>query len=144
MKKIIFILIIFAFIANVSAQLKVDSLGNITFGNASSSIFGTNNNNIPITFKMKNTLAGNTGNGIYNNVSFGYGAMGNQPTGQFNTANGAFALLNNSNGSHNTAFGCCALCETTSGNHNTAIGEYALLNNDSGYETDDFDKIGGE
>jgi len=41
MKKIVLTFIVFAFIANVSAQLKVDGSGNILFGSSSSNFLGT-------------------------------------------------------------------------------------------------------
>ena len=50
------------------------------------------------------------------------------PTGSFNTATGAGALLFNT-ADQNTAFGAAALLFNTTGFGNTAVGAAALLNN---------------
>lgn len=94
MKKAIFTFIVFALIVNVSAQIKIDSssgqvgvgtlnpqyrlhiagdayaTGNMYLG-STSNFLGTTNN-VPVTFKVNNTLAGFTGSSDDTNASFGY------------------------------------------------------------------------
>ena len=82
MKKIIVTIIGFAFLASVSAQLRVDVNGNTQvdkniYLNSASNFIGTTGTNIPITFKANNVLAGFTGHSGNTNVSFGYGALPN-------------------------------------------------------------------
>ncbi len=91
MKKIVSIIIVFAFFANVSAQLKVNSSGETTTNN----IF---------TFKVNNVLAGFTGSSTNSNVSFGFSALRNT-TGMYNTAIGYNVLSYNKTGTYNTAIG---------------------------------------
>ncbi len=52
--------------------------------------------------------------------------------GDFNTANGAFALYFNTIGERNTAIGDSALYQNTNGNRNTAVGNTALVTNTEG------------
>ena len=147
MKKFIVITLLFSlFLANVSAQLKVNSLGdtyaskNIYLGN-SSNFLGTTASNIPVTFKVNNTIVGYTGHSGSTNVFFGYmsgnGGMANTvigyhalyySTGHANTANGYGSLYNNTSGCGNTAIGQYALRSNTYGNNNTAIGNNADVN----------------
>ena len=149
MKKIVLTFIVFAFLANVSAQLKVNSLGNIGIGKdpqykldvagdicigSASNIFGTTNNNA-ITFKVNNTLAGFTGSSGNTNVSFGYWALFfNTTTNRYNTAIGYSALYGNT-ASSNTATGYYALNSNITGNNNTATGSLALCNNTASNNT---------
>lgn len=58
--------------------------------------------------------------------------MSNNTDGNFNTANGAFALNFNSTGERNTAVGDSALNQNTEGNRNTATGNAALVVNTIG------------
>jgi len=53
-------------------------------------------------------------------------------TGDYNTANGAYALEFNTTGSYNTANGVDALYSNTNGYYNTANGFYALFFNTTG------------
>ena len=146
MKKIILSLIVFAFIANVSAQLKVDASGNVGIGKnpqykldvagdiyigSASNVIGTTNTN-PITFKVNNVLAGFTGAENNTNVSFGYNSIPNPSPDKSNTAIGYYALHNNTNGNLNIANGYLALYSNISGSNNTANGNWALYYNTSG------------
>jgi len=153
MKKISLTLFFFALIANVTAQLKVNSsglvgvgnanpqhqldvignanvLGNIYFGSASN-FLATNNSSFPITFKVNNTLAGFSGHSGNFNVSFGYGALVSNTSGNYNTATGYQALLYNTTGNYNTVNGAYAL-KYNEGDYNTAIGYNALYYATSG------------
>ena len=173
MKRLFFTLTVFAFLANVSAQVKVNSsgqvgikttnpqyeldvvgntrvAGNIYLG-SSSDFLGTTANNVPITFKLNNVLAGYTGHSGSSNVSFGYQALNNSCTDQSfsvaigvgalyynmsgfaNTANGGEALYSNNSGYQNTANGYRALYSNISGYANTAIGQSSLYNNEIGH-----------
>jgi hypothetical protein len=127
MKKIILTIMIFAFTANVSAQLEVDATGDTRVsGNLylenNSGLIATFNDNVPITFKVGGFWAGSTGT---SNVSFGYNAFPANTTGVANTSNGAYALYENITGHYNTASGYDALYNNETGNYNTAIGYYA-------------------
>jgi len=154
MKKIAFTFILFALCANVSAQLKINSSGQVVMGTSlqnyklevagntyaagnillgwnASNFLGTTGN-FPITFRVNNTLAGFTGHsGVDSNVSFGYGAL--YPislgftSGGFNVAIGLKALYSNGDNYHNTAVGAYALYNNE-GDSNTANGSYALNN----------------
>ena len=58
--------------------------------------------------------------------------------GNYNTANGAFALQHNDKGNYNTASGSSALFANTTGGNNTATGNNALYSNTTGnYNTAD-------
>ena len=139
--------ILFIFLMNsssVSAQLKVNSSGNIELGSTTNTI-GTSNN-VPITFKINGVLAGFTGSSSNSNVSFGYSTLRTSggydntaigfsalanTTGGENTAVGKSALYSNVTGIYNTAVGCGALY-LNKGNSNTANGSNALYSNSSG------------
>jgi len=127
MKKIVFTIIVFAIIANVSAQLEVDSLGNVGIGGTIGTI-----TNVPVTFKVNNSLAGFTGNFGNYNVSFGYGALPSNLLGRSNTAIGYNALFADTTGFSNTAIGRSALYNNIKGDNNTAIGDNALSQNTTG------------
>jgi len=137
MKKIIFILVIFAYVANGLAQVEVDSIGDAyVTGNilleSTSNFLGTISNSDPLTFKVSSSLVGFTGCSGKTNVSFGYGALSNPLAGTGNVAIGSQALRINSNTNNNTAVGYAALGNNTSGMDNTASGNCALYNNSSG------------
>jgi hypothetical protein len=62
-------------------------------------------------------------------TSFGTGALGNNTTGNDNSAFGSNALSSNTTGAGNTAEGSGALASNTFGSGNTADGGAALFNN---------------
>jgi len=117
--------------SSVSAQLKINSSGNIELEGASSTIMTLNN--MPITLKVNNVLAGFTGSSANTNVSFGYEALNNPLAGNNNTAIGRRAFYLNIEGTHNAATGYLALQNNTSGCNNTANGSQALFNNTTGW-----------
>ena len=131
MKKIFLTIFIFVFVANVSAQLKVNSSGethvakSILLG-SSTSFLGTTSSStpFPLTFKVNNVLAGSTGTLLNSNVSFGYQAL-NSSMGSGNVAVGSRALYFNTSTS-NTANGFEALYSNLNGASNTANVAYAL------------------
>ena len=108
----------------VSAQLKINSSGNIELEGASSTIVSLNGT--PFTFKVSNVLAGFTGGSSNSNMSFGYSALRNSLAGYHNTAVGYSALSNNATGTSNTAVGYSALSTNTTGTYNTANGFNSL------------------
>jgi len=151
MRKLVISIVFVAFLANVSAQLKVNSSGDTYISKniylqSASNFLGTTGN-VPITFKVNSSLAGFTGNSTNTNVSFGYEslkdplttgyynvacnvavgfrALYSNTTGGYNTANGSHALYSNTTGSYNTANGINALSVNTIGSNNTAIGSGA-------------------
>lgn len=97
---------------------------------ASANFIGTNDN-VPLTFKVNNQLAGKIDPSTYN-VSLGYQSLRSTTTGSNNTAFGAGALYSNTTGYGNTANGDGALYSNTGGFLNTAIGRYALFFNTTG------------
>ena len=156
MKKRVFTVtvIVFAFLANVSAQLTVDSTGRVGIGTEipqfkldingdtrvtggsiylgdASGFLGTINND-PVRFKVGHDLAGYTGNEKKTNVSFGYIALSSNTVDEFNTAIGWRALNNNTGGYRNTANGASALYGNINGYCNTANGVNALTYNMNG------------
>lgn len=102
-------------------------------------------NNIPLTFRVNNLLAGSIGDGLSNtflglragisnttgnaNTAFGFNALNFNTNGAGNTAGGCYALSDNTTGASNTAFGSNALTLNTIGNYNTSIGMNSLANN---------------
>jgi hypothetical protein len=135
MKKLICLVMFFAYIANVSAQLEVDATGNThvagkLYLESDSGIIATTGN-VPITFKVNGILAGSTGRSGKSNVSFGYNALSKATSGS-NTAIGYWALYANTTGSSNTAIGDNALTSNTTGQYNIAIGVDVLYSNSSG------------
>jgi hypothetical protein len=136
MKRIIFTAMVFAFVANVSAQLKVDAAGDTRISKniyleSASNILGTMASNVPITFKVNGILAGYTGRLGKENVSFGYEALASN-TGGYNTAIGYSALYSNTVGWYNTANGHSALYSNTTGYYNVATGHITLYGNTTG------------
>jgi len=117
MKKIISTIIVFAFFANLNAQLKVDSLGNVGIGGVAGTI-----DNAPITFKVNGSLAGFTGSSANSNVSFGFGSLPNSLAGTNNTVLGFNAFFHNINGNGNTVIGNSAFYNISQGSNNTVIG----------------------
>ena len=147
MKKIILSFFVLACFVNVSAQIKVNSSGNVGIGKnpqykldvagdiymgSASNILGTTNSN-SITFKVNNVLAGFTGSSANGNVSFGFESLPNTSTGTYNTAVGSGALRSNATtANYNVAIGSSALRLNTTGVDNTASGTCALYENVSG------------
>jgi len=140
MKKLIFTLIYFAFLASVSAQLNINSSGTYVAKNiyldGATSFLGTSNN-IPVIFKVNNILAGFTGSPGNSNMSFGFRALStNNTMGYQNVASGVDALRSNTAGSNNTALGFSVLYSNTTGSNNTALGSQTLnLNTIGSYNT---------
>ena len=162
MKKIICTVIVFAFLANVSAQLKVNSAGRVGIGTASlqykldvngatrvnggiypggstSGLIATTGD-VPVTFKVGGVLAGYTGSSGYRNVFFGYKALYSNTTGSLNTAIGIWADVNATDLTNATAVGFDA--KATSSNQVrigsssvTDIGGYVAWNNISDKRT---------
>ena len=153
MKKLIFTFIFCACLAQVSAQIEINSTGlvgvgtktpqyqfdvagdvratgNLYLGNSASNFLGTASD-IPITFKVNNVIAGFTGYAQNSNVSFGYGSLKNPLIGSNNVAIGLNALVANSWGGNNTAIGAYALTNG-GGANNTATGYSALYSNITG------------
>jgi len=146
MKKTILLLIIFAALTNVSAQIKVNSSGNVGIGKdplykldvagdiyigSTSNILGTTNSNA-ITFKVNGSSAGFSGSSSNTNMSFGFGSLPNPLAGTYNSAIGFNALNKNTTGSYNVANGYIALSSNTTGNANTANGSGTLMSNING------------
>jgi trimeric autotransporter adhesin len=77
-------------------------------------------------------FAGNGGSAGGENTAIGYGALGGNPTGSYNTATGASALAVITTGIGNTAAGYGALNGNTTGGYNTATGGDALFLNTTG------------
>jgi hypothetical protein len=75
---------------------------------------------------MGNNTTGN------NNTADGHDALFSNTTAIRNTATGSFALFFNTTGPDNTAAGYFALYSNTTGNSNTASGFAALMNNTTG------------
>jgi len=79
--------------SSVSAQLKINSSGNVELEGASNTICTLDGS--PITFKVNNILTGFTGTPSNSNSSFGFGALSNSLVGSDNTAIGIYALKTN-------------------------------------------------
>ena len=64
----------------------------------------------------------------YANTAMGLNALLDLsvPSGEENTAAGAYALENNTTASHNSAYGWAALYDNSTGTYNTAFGAGAL------------------
>jgi trimeric autotransporter adhesin len=97
-------------------------------GTSSGTNFMGTTDNVPLTFKVNNTLAGKIE--TYN-TSLGYQSL-MESNGYFLTAIGFRALQNNTTGNDNTAMGSQALVYNTSGGANTAVGSHALVSNEWG------------
>ena len=116
-------------------------------------IDGTNfigtTDNIPLTFKVNNQLAGRIDDTAHNaflgyqaglntlgydNVAIGHQALMNNIIGDWNTAIGSEALTNNT-GVSNTANGYQALQSNINGSQNTGIGYRVLYSNTGDYNT---------
>ena len=149
MKKTFLTMIVFAFIANVSAQLKVDATGNThvlgdLYLESDSNIIAATGN-VPVTFKVNGVLSGSTGSSAKYNVSFGYRALSSNTTGNYNTANGAYALPSNTTGNCNTAIGYYANALIDDLSNTTAIGYNATATSDNQVRigNDEVTSIGG-
>ena len=71
---------------------------------------------------------------VAQNTVTGAGALPNN-SGEYNTADGSYALASNTQGSGNTALGASALGGNLAGNYSTAVGEGALLWGPGSYNT---------
>jgi len=98
---------------------------------AATNFIGTTDN-VPLTFKVNNQLAGKIDNVLYN-TSLGYQALNSNTIGNYNTANGHSSLASNTTGYNNTANGAFSLGWNITGKGNTAIGYDALGWNTTGY-----------
>ncbi len=101
---------------------------------------------VPLTFKVNNQLAGKINSGGYtflgyeaglnntaaNSTFVGYHAGYLNTSGTENTALGYTALRSNSTGGYNTAIGSIALYRNETGENNTAVGRAAIQNNVTG------------
>ncbi|MFI5220821.1 MAG: beta strand repeat-containing protein [Bacteroidia bacterium] len=96
---------------------------------------GTNfigtSDNIPLTFKVNNTLSGFLDPNYYSTF-YGIGAGNLNNTGINNSASGYEALHSNTTGSWNTGFGMHTLYSNTTGASNSASGNYSLNSNTTG------------
>jgi trimeric autotransporter adhesin len=126
-------------------KLLLNEDGNATSGwttrgntgtNVDSNFVGTTDN-VPLTFKINNGLAGKIN--INGSLAFGRGALKNSSLSKINTAFGDSALYQNgigavfiSNATENTAVGTKSAFSNTTGANNTAIGHYSLLSNTTG------------
>ena len=90
-------------------------------GTTSSNFIGTTDN-VPLQFKVNNTLAGSIGTGSYGNVSYGGLSLPSTTTGNSLVAIGTAALHSNTVGSLNVAVGEEPLYYNRGGSYNTAIG----------------------
>jgi hypothetical protein len=93
--------------------------------------------NVPLTFKVNNLLAGKIDQ-TKANTSFGSQSLQAITTGMHNTASGHTALLSNTSGGGNTATGSGALLLNTEGNSNTANGISSLFLNSTGNNNNAF------
>jgi trimeric autotransporter adhesin len=89
--------------------------------------------NVPLTFKVNNQLAGKIDQ-FTENTSLGYQSLNANTSGSFNTSLGSHSLFSNLTGSRNTAIGQSTLSSNTTGTDNTAIGSGALSYNTTGNE----------
>ncbi len=87
--------------------------------------------NVPLTIKVNNQLAGRI-DGSFLNSFFGYQAGLSNTNGGANTAIGSGALYSNTTGNTNTAIGVQALYSNTTGGTNIAIGYETLYSNTIG------------
>jgi trimeric autotransporter adhesin len=97
--------------------------------NPATNFIGTTDN-LPLNIRVNNQKSGGI-DPILMNTSWGYQAL-YAPTGQYNTANGMFALTLTTSGSFNTASGHGTLFTNTTGSNNTAIGFQSLSSNGIG------------
>jgi hypothetical protein len=118
MKKIIFAFLLSMAVSIVFGQVRISTNGHL----------GTTSN-IPLIFDVNSIKSGATGSSSSSNVSFGYEALLNVPSGaSCNTAMG-FKASRNTTGNHNTSYGYEALSANTTGTYNTAAGFNALKAN---------------
>ena len=73
-----------------------------------------------------NLTVGFGGGGVYSNMVFGAGSLGNNTIGGGNAAIGFGALGNNTEGSNNIAIGSYSLVYNRTGSDNIAIGPYTM------------------
>lgn len=121
-----------------SSQFLTNYSGWGTKGNSGTTV-GTNylgtNDQQPLEFKVDGIKSGwidDGGSSTLSNTSYGYQALLNIGTGNFNVAIGLDALELNNNGANNTAVGYSSLSANGSGGGNTAIGENSGTTNTGG------------
>jgi trimeric autotransporter adhesin len=116
-------------------RLSLQNEGWSTTGNAgtnpANNFIGTTDN-VAITFKVNNELAGKIDPSSPNNTSLGYQTLNSNTTGNSNTSMGFNSLYTNSTGSGNTAIGTTSLFSNTWGVSNSANGISSLYSNTSG------------
>jgi trimeric autotransporter adhesin len=116
-------------------RLSLQGEGWSTTGNAgtnpANNFIGTSDN-VAITFKVNNELAGKIDPSSPNNTSLGYQTLNSNTIGNSNTGIGFNSLYTNSTGSGNTAIGTTSLFSNTWGFSNTANGISSLYSNTSG------------
>lgn len=127
-----------AFRSNNIEKMRLTQLGQLSFTNASNSIFigteagendnQTDNTNIGLGYRA---LFNNT-NG-YDNIAIGRLSLTNNTTGRDNTAIGEEALISNLTGFDNIALGDKLLTALTSGDNNIAIGDRTLIATNGSY-----------
>jgi trimeric autotransporter adhesin len=91
---------------------------------AGTNFIGTTDN-VPLTFKVNNQLAGKIDPSTLN-TSIGYQSLNSNTTGSANTAYGTNALNYNTEGNANTANGAAALYSNKANSQSTAIGYNAM------------------
>ena len=146
--KIISIIVFFAFVANVSAQIEVHSSNKVGIGTTNplyklhvvgdtyvtGNLHLSNATNLlkPDGTPLIDPLSGFSGSATNTNVSFGYEALLNRTDTCKNTAVGYKSLYYNTSGYNNTATGYCALYSNTIGYNNTATGHRAFYSHTNG------------
>jgi trimeric autotransporter adhesin len=113
---------------NVSAGAGWSLSGNS--GTSGSNFIGTTDN-IPLTFKVNNQVAGKLDH-LLNNTSIGYQSLYSNTSGFSNIASGSQSLYSNTSGYCNVAIGTQSLFYNTSGYNNTGIGFGVLHTNTTG------------
>ncbi|QIE59644.1 hypothetical protein G5B37_08725 [Rasiella rasia] len=127
-----------AFRSNNIEKMRLTQLGQLSFTNASNSIFigteagendnQTDNTNIGLGYRA----LFNNSNG-YDNIAIGRLSLTNNTTGRDNTAIGEEALISNLTGFDNIALGDKLLTALTSGDNNIAIGDRTLIATNGSY-----------
>lgn len=123
MKKIVYISIFILSVSSVVAQTW--NVGGNSGLSSPANFLGTTDN-VPIVFKVKDSIAGYTGRTGDNNVSWGYQAMIAPNANTGNTALGIQALSDVTSGSNNVAIGYKSFVTNKTGSNNVAIGAFSM------------------